>query len=77
VTYDYQLFMIEKGDRILVASYFAQNDPPTIGTVMDIAMFKEEGRFPNRVRVLSVDVPTEPWSSEVRPVKVNLLVEPD
>lgn len=68
--------MIEKGDRVLIASYYTQNELPTVGTIINIELFKEEERFPNRVRVRSVDVPTAPRSSEVQPVRVNLLVEP-
>ena len=76
MTYDFQFFMIEKGDRVLIASFHTQGELPAVGTVINIELFKEEERFPNRVRVRSVDVPTTPRSSEVQPVRVNLLVEP-
>ena len=76
MTYDFQIFMIEKGDRVLIASYYTQSELPTVGMVLNIDLFKEEERFPNRVRVRSVDVPTAPRSSEVQPVRVDLLVDP-
>jgi len=77
VSYDYHLFMIENGDRVPIASYFTQAELPTVGTLLTTDLFKEDARFPNQVRVLSVDVPTMPRSPEVgQPVRVNLLVEP-
>ena len=52
---EFRIFMQVDGENLLVASYFSGGDPPDVGQILDIKVFKQEPGYPDAVRILSLE----------------------
>jgi hypothetical protein len=74
---EFRIFMVEQGERVLVAFYLTAIRPPAVGTVLDIKMFKEKDAYPDQVRVLSVEEASSDEDSDVEQAAIfSVIVEP-
>ena len=77
VVYDYQIFMEENGQRVLIASYFSDASPPVKGCVIEIEQFKEGDQYPDHVTVVDVVYASDEVTSIIEDALViYLFVEP-
>lgn len=52
--FEFRVFLEENGQGVLIAQYFCSDEPPDVGSLLDIRSFKERPEYPDEVKVLSV-----------------------
>ena len=62
---------------MLIATYLTTTSLPTVGTVLNIQMFKEEETYPDQVRVLLLEESSSDEPSIVDQTEIfDVIVEP-
>jgi hypothetical protein len=75
--YEFRIFIIEQDQRVLIATYLTTTSLPTVGTVLNIQMFKEEEGYPDQVRVLRLEETLSDEPSIVDQTEIfDVIVEP-